>query len=689
MDQEILEGVRLSQIDGDPNPGMQAAMQHFGVDFTQAVGLGAGMMLEFLYNAIRRPPVSPHAPLASAVAPASDGVDHFSRLPDDILKNVVSRLPAKDAARTAALASRWRGLWRSVPLVLVDAHILPVGIPAERMPPGGDDSSSKLVVAAALRVLAAHPGPFRCVHLTWSHMASHRAEAARWLKLLSANGVQELAFINRPWPLDLPLPTEFFGCAASLTRLHLGVWRFPRTSALPRSARFPHLKELVLSLIFIEDRDLAFLIDRSPILETLTIISSQNEVRLRLEKLEIMLALLNLDYAIRNDSPKAPTEGCENYDVLKVGYEIEKSKWDESNRKCLMIIKSSIIDGIRGAMPDSKSAKEYLSKIEDQFKGSSKVYASTLTKRLVNDKYDGNGIREHIMKKCNMAAKLKAMEWKSLMVFLYVHELIAIYGVLARASDPENITSRTLRCLQLGMSALADVTVVDAPRLERLLLWTTTHRDNNRSRIKTGHAPKLHMLGHWQPADHDLEIGNTVIKAGTKVTPRTIVPSVQILALEVKFEVRNDVKMMACFLKCFPNVETLHVYSENADSSTGKVTLKFWQEAGHIECVKSHVKKIVFQEFRGKKNELLFLKFIAETARVLEKMVVVVVFDCFSSVDDVNAKLKPLTSAKWASEDCKLSVLLNPVSESGSPAWNFNIASDFSRSNPFSLMTAE
>ena len=124
-----------------------------------------------------------------------------------------------------------------------------------------------------------------------------------------------------------------------------------------------------------------------------------------------MLALLDLDYALNNEAPKEPQQGCENYDVLMRGYEIEKAKWDISNRKCLMIIKSSIIEGIRGAMPDSEVAKDYLSKIEDQFKGSSKVYAGTLIKRLVNDKYDGTGsIREHIMKMSNMAAKLKKME---------------------------------------------------------------------------------------------------------------------------------------------------------------------------------------------------------------------------------------------------------------------------------------
>ena len=76
-----------------------------------------------------------------------------------------------------------------------------------------------------------------------------------------------------------------------------------------------------------------------------------------------------------------------------------------------MIIKSSIIESIRGAIPDSNTAKEYLSKVEDQFKGSSKIYASTLIRRLVEEKYNPTGsLIEHIMKKCHMAAKLKSLE---------------------------------------------------------------------------------------------------------------------------------------------------------------------------------------------------------------------------------------------------------------------------------------
>ena len=82
----------------------------------------------------------------------------------------------------------------------------------------------------------------------------------------------------------------------------------------------------------------------------------------------------------------------------------------------LMMIKRSISEGIRGAIPDKKendesmSAKDYIKSVEDQFKGSLKVYASTLIHRLINNMYDGSGsIRDHIMRKCNMAAKLKTM----------------------------------------------------------------------------------------------------------------------------------------------------------------------------------------------------------------------------------------------------------------------------------------
>ena len=99
--------------------------------------------------------------------------------------------------------------------------------------------------------------------------------------ILVAKGVQELVFVNRPWPLDLRLPATLFSCA-SLTRLYLGIWRLPDTAAVPRGARFPNLRELGLCMTVMEDRALAFLLERSPVLEFLLIMWSQTGARLRL-----------------------------------------------------------------------------------------------------------------------------------------------------------------------------------------------------------------------------------------------------------------------------------------------------------------------------------------------------------------------------------------------------------------------
>jgi hypothetical protein len=107
------------------------------------------------------------------------------------------------------------------------------------------------------------------------------------------------------------------------------------------------------------------------------------------QKLEVALALSDIDFAITSPFPVCPEELVRDPEEtsaawqarqrehanVQMKFDLEKAKWISSNKKCLMVIKSSIIDSIRGAIPDCPTAVEYLKKVESQFVGSSKAYA--------------------------------------------------------------------------------------------------------------------------------------------------------------------------------------------------------------------------------------------------------------------------------------------------------------------------
>jgi hypothetical protein len=90
-------------------------------------------------------------------------------------------------------------------------------------------------------------------------------------------------------------------------------------------------------------------------------------------------------------------------------YEIEKIKWEKSNHKCLMMIKERISEWMGGAIPECETDVEYLEKVESQFTGSLKAYASSLIKRLVSEKYTSGDAKDHILRFNNVAARLKVL----------------------------------------------------------------------------------------------------------------------------------------------------------------------------------------------------------------------------------------------------------------------------------------
>jgi hypothetical protein len=105
------------------------------------------------------------------------------------------------------------------------------------------------------------------------------------------------------------------------------------------------------------------------------------------------LAIFDIDKAITDKCPKEPTlldipddlgadakaEREKQNSKLMV---IEKINWERSNRKCLMVIKERISEGIRDAIPECKDCCWVL----------------------------GDSVRDHILKMSNVAARLKPLD---------------------------------------------------------------------------------------------------------------------------------------------------------------------------------------------------------------------------------------------------------------------------------------
>jgi hypothetical protein len=119
------------------------------------------------------------------------------------------------------------------------------------------------------------------------------------------------------------------------------------------------------------------------------------------ETIKIALALMKIDLALTMDAPMEPEKPVIrdgetahafatrqlDFTPIRIAYDLERAKWDTSNHKCLMVIKSSIKEAIRGGISDCETAKEYLKKVKSHFIGSSKTYASIIIKRLVTENY--------------------------------------------------------------------------------------------------------------------------------------------------------------------------------------------------------------------------------------------------------------------------------------------------------------
>ena len=123
------------------------------------------------------------------------------------------------------------------------------------------------------------------------------------------------------------------------------------------------------------------------------------------DRIIFTLGCMEIDTTLREEGPPIPTEF--SMPEEKKLHE----KWERSNRLSLLLMQSHISRKIRGSIPNSKTAKEFMTAVEEQFVSSEKALASTLISKFASLKYNGHSdIREHIMELRDISAQLKSLE---------------------------------------------------------------------------------------------------------------------------------------------------------------------------------------------------------------------------------------------------------------------------------------
>ncbi|CAL8176140.1 unnamed protein product [Prunus armeniaca] len=113
---------------------------------------------------------------------------------------------------------------------------------------------------------------------------------------------------------------------------------------------------------------------------------------------------MDYDIALKWDTLEEPATNAIAY--VKRRYE----KWEKANKMDILIMLRPMTPFLRGSIPRSENAKEFLAAIGLKFKESEKGEKSTLLNKLTEMKYDGRGcVRAHIMNMADVAHKLKEL----------------------------------------------------------------------------------------------------------------------------------------------------------------------------------------------------------------------------------------------------------------------------------------
>ncbi|KAL0708976.1 hypothetical protein Bca4012_015954 [Brassica carinata] len=181
-------------------------------------------------------------------------IDRISLLHDDLLFNILSQIPTKDAVKTMVLSKRWGSVWMMVPKLEYE----------------DSKERGKSVWRLVDKFLQLHKAPvLESFHIQAEGQFTDDADVKKCVSYAVDHNVRELALILPSQPKFLLLPSNFYTCK-TLVNLTLSC----RTLVLdvPSLACFPLLQTLaLLDVVFKDETSHVRLLANCPALSNLCV----------------------------------------------------------------------------------------------------------------------------------------------------------------------------------------------------------------------------------------------------------------------------------------------------------------------------------------------------------------------------------------------------------------------------------
>ncbi|CAI0458460.1 unnamed protein product [Linum tenue] len=115
--------------------------------------------------------------------------DRISNLPHDVMQRIITFLPVKDAAKTAALSKQWRHNWGATTQLVFDAHFGRIS------KEGNYDSNVSRLMLQIYKALLVHDGPITKFVLEIPGLRRPSPDINHMVQFLAKKGVHELTLI--------------------------------------------------------------------------------------------------------------------------------------------------------------------------------------------------------------------------------------------------------------------------------------------------------------------------------------------------------------------------------------------------------------------------------------------------------------------------------------------------------------